>query len=60
MQYYEGGPERRYRISTHVRKKLDALGKFCARIVGMDDGSSTRSGREAMIPDANVTIKNEC
>ncbi len=43
-----------------MRKKLEALGKFCARRLGIEDGSLTRSGRVAMIPDESVTIKKEC
>ena len=45
---------------THVRKNVDALGKFWASSDGIDAGLLTRSGSAAMIPDERVTIKNEC
>ena len=43
-----------------MRKKLEALGSSCARSVGTDAGSFNKPGRAAIIPDATVTIKNEC
>ena len=46
--------------NTHVRKNVEALGRFCARSEGMEPGLLTRSGNAAMIPDESVTIKNEC
>ena len=47
-------------IRTHVRKNVEALGKFWASSDGIDAGLLTRSGSAAMIPDERVTIKNEC
>jgi len=45
---------------THVRKKVDAAGKFCDKIAGALVGEFIKSVREAVIPDVTVTIKNEC
>lgn len=45
---------------AHVRKKVDALGNFVAKIVGIDVGLPNSCGSDAIIPDASVTIKNEC
>lgn len=39
---------------------MDAWGKFCARIVGIDVGLFTSCGIAAIIPELNVTIRNEC
>lgn len=45
---------------THVRKKVDALGRFCARMVGMDPGLLSKSVSELTIPEDRVTTKKEC
>jgi hypothetical protein len=45
---------------THVRKKVEARGKFCANSVGAELGFFKRPGRAAMRPDARETIRKEC
>jgi len=45
---------------THVRKKVDAAGKFCDKIAGALVGEFFNMVSEAVIPDDTVTIKNEC
>jgi len=43
-----------------VRKKVDAWGKFVARILGIEVGLLIKPSNEAMSPDERVTIKKEC
>jgi hypothetical protein len=45
---------------AYVRKKVDAWGKFVARMLGIEVGLSTNPFNEAAIPDERVTTKNEC
>jgi len=45
---------------TYVMKKVDAWGKFLARILGIEVGSWIKPCNEAAIPDERVTIKKEC
>jgi hypothetical protein len=45
---------------TYVRKKVDAWGKFLARILGMEVGLLIKPCKEAAIPDERVTTKKEC
>jgi hypothetical protein len=48
------------KVRTHVKKKVEARGKFCASSEGICPGSLRRPGRAAMIPELMVTIRNEC
>jgi len=43
-----------------VRKKVDAVGKFVAKIPGIEVGFWESSSREAMIPEDNDTIRKPC
>ena len=45
---------------TYVKKKVEAWGKPCAKVAGIDVGLFNMELREAIIPDERVTIKNEC
>jgi hypothetical protein len=45
---------------TDVKKKLEARGSLSASKFGMLDGSLTRPGRAAMIPELRVTMRKEC
>ena len=45
---------------TYVKKKVEACGRPCAKIAGIDVGLFSIELREAMIPEESVTTKNEC
>jgi hypothetical protein len=45
---------------THVRKKVDALGKYAARRPAIELGFDNIDGRAANMPELRVTIRNEC
>jgi len=44
---------------THVKKNVEACGKFCARVVGMDVGFCENAPMEERIPEERVTIMKE-
>ena len=47
------------KLRTHVKKKVEACGKFCARVVGIDDGFCVNAPMEERIPEERVTIMKE-
>lgn len=59
-KYLWGREGERRRAGTHVKKKVEAAGKFCASNDGIDVGLLTRPGNAAMIPELSVTIRKEC
>lgn len=47
-------------MPTHVRKKVDALGRFCAKTEGIDPGLLEKLAREAIIPEEIDKTMNDC
>ena len=43
-----------------MRKKVDALGRFCANTEGIDPGLLEKVRREAMTPEESDTTMNDC
>lgn len=43
-----------------MRKNVEALGRFSARIVAIDDGSFAMSGSDLTRPAESVTMRKPC
>jgi hypothetical protein len=48
------------RLETHVKKKVDAPGRFSASKLGICDGLLSSGPRALIIPELSETIKKEC